>query len=74
VSLDRERAAWLKGIRDDKLSWPQMSDVKFWQSEVVELYDINAIPFAILFDPEGKVLYNPISASELEKVLADLLK
>ncbi len=74
VSLDRERAAWLKGIRDDKLTWPQMSDVKFWQSEVVELYDINTIPFAILFDPEGKVLYYPISASELEKVLADLLK
>src|SRR5690606_7434957 len=36
VSLDREerREAWLKAIRDDRLSWTQVSDLKWWENEV----------------------------------------
>lgn len=73
VSLDRDRAAWHKGVREDKLSWPQMSDVLFWQSEVVKLYNISGIPYAVLFDPQGKILKNQVPADQLEGILKELL-
>ena len=34
VSLDRSREAWIKAIQDDKLSWSQVSDLKFWNNAV----------------------------------------
>jgi len=73
VSLDREAAEWRKGIRDDELPWPQMSDVMFWQSEVVKLYNIESIPYAVLFDPEGNILYNHISVDQMDGILKELL-
>ena len=38
VSLDQTREAWLKGIEDDNLGkWIHVSDLKYWESMVVEL-------------------------------------
>src|SRR3546814_3097769 len=47
VSLDRPGAkdAWLKAINDDGLQdWPHVSELKWWQSAVVDLYAIQGIP------------------------------
>ena len=40
VSLDKTKAPWLKAIADDKLTWTQVSDLKYWESAVVPLYQI----------------------------------
>lgn len=73
VSLDRDRAAWHQGIREDKLPWPQMSDLQFWQSEVVKLYNISGIPYTVFFDPQGKILYIGLTGEKLDATLKDLL-
>lgn len=58
VSLDRpgEKEEWLKAIAEDKLSWPQVSDLQYWNSAVVSLYHLDGIPFNVLVDPQGKVV------------------
>src|SRR5690606_3791910 len=50
VSLDREtgRDAWLKAIENDQLPWTQVSDLKYWNNEVAELYGIRSIPQSYL--------------------------
>jgi peroxiredoxin len=77
VSLDREsgKADWLQAIKDDNLTgWPQVSDLKFWQSEVVDLYGIEGIPQNFLLDPEGKIIATNLRGPALEAKLAEVLK
>ena len=76
VSLDRAngKEAWLKAIQDDQLEqWPQVSDLKGWQSEVVELYGIEGIPQNFLIDPEGKIIASNLRGANLEEKLAEFL-
>ncbi|MCT1531100.1 MULTISPECIES: TlpA disulfide reductase family protein [Sphingobacterium] len=77
VSLDREsgKADWLQAIKDDNLTgWPQVSDLKFWQSEVVDLYGIEGIPQNFLLDPEGKIIATNLRGPALEAKLAEVIK
>ncbi len=76
VSLDREdgKQDWLQAIRDDKLEWTQVSDLKFWNSEVVSQYRIEGIPYNVLVDPQGKVVAENLRGPELSKKLQEVLK
>jgi alkyl hydroperoxide reductase subunit AhpC len=76
VSLDRpgQKEAWMKAIMDDKLTWPQVSDLSFWSSPVVALYGITGIPFNVLVDPQGKIIAQSLRGPALEAKLAELLK
>ena len=56
VSLDRNRADWVRGIKQDKLPWINVSDLNYYQSEAAILYNINKIPSAFLLDPEGRII------------------
>ena len=56
VSLDRTRDQWLKAIEDDNLTWTQVSEVKYWDSEAARAYGVNSIPRSFLLDREGKII------------------
>ena len=56
VSLDRGKAEWIKAIKDDNLTWNQISDLKWWSSAAVSVYGIDGIPFNVLVDPQGKII------------------
>ena len=76
VSLDRpgQKDAWLKAIHDDGLQdWPHVSELKWWQSEVVEQYAIQGIPANFLLDPEGRIIAKNLRGEELHAKLAELL-
>lgn len=76
VSLDRpgQKDAWLKAIHDDGLQdWPHVSELKWWQSGVVDLYAIQGIPANFLLDPEGKIVGKDLRGEELHAKLAELL-
>ncbi|MDR0537160.1 MAG: AhpC/TSA family protein [Tannerellaceae bacterium] len=73
VSLDREHAAWEKGIAELKLPWPQMSDVQYWKSAAAALYGVNSIPHTVLIDKDGVIIAKKLHGKELENKLAELL-
>ena len=75
VSLDRpgQKDAWLKAIVDDKLNWTHISDLKFWQSEVVPVYQVNGIPFNVLVDPQGKIVAENLRGEALGQKLEQVL-
>jgi peroxiredoxin len=75
VSLDKpdEKAAWLKAIKDDQLTWPQVSDLKGWESGVPKLYGVRAIPQNFIIDPAGKVVAAQLHGEELQRFVAQLL-
>ncbi|MFN5937296.1 MAG: peroxiredoxin family protein, partial [Sphingobacteriales bacterium] len=74
VSLDREKAAWLKAISDDKLTWTHVSDLKFWSNEVAQKYKVQSIPQNFLVGPDGKILAANLRGEQLISQLESLLK
>jgi peroxiredoxin len=73
VSLDREKDAWLKAISDDQLVWHQVSELKFWQSEIAQKYGVTSIPCTFLLDKGGKIIAKNLRGEELAAKLAELL-
>jgi peroxiredoxin len=74
VSLDRSKEPWIKAIQDDGLAWSHVSDLKFWQSEVVSLYGFQSIPYNVLVDPEGNIVAEDLRGKELHNTLSKFLK
>lgn len=74
VSLDDNRDAWQKAINDDKMLWTHVSDLMKWNSSVVNLYNIESIPFTVLIDAEGKIVAKNLRGKALDEKLAEILK
>jgi len=74
VSLDRTKEAWVKAIKDDKLTWTHVSDLKYWNSEAAKLYGVRAIPSNVLIDPDGIIIARNLTGEKLQEKLAELLK
>lgn len=75
ISLDRQedKGRWLKAIEDDKLAWPQISHLQFWDEPIAQQYGIRAIPAAFLLDENGVIVARDLRGIELERAVEDLL-
>lgn len=74
VSLDKLKDAWIDAIAKDGLVWKShVSDLAFWQSPVVKLYNISGIPMTYLIDKEGKIIGKGLRGEDLEKKLSEIL-
>ena len=74
VSLDKDRNAWLEAVSKEGLTWPQVSDLKQWQSEACQIYAIQSIPYTVLIDKDGKILATELRGAELDKKLSEVFK
>lgn len=74
LSLDRDGEAWKKGIKDLGITWPQISDLKFWDSVFASTYGVSSIPHLMIIDKDGKILERGISADKAKEKLEELLK
>ncbi|EPR67402.1 thioredoxin family protein [Cyclobacterium qasimii M12-11B] len=72
VSLDRTRDMWTKAIAEDGLTWTQVSDLKYFNSEAAAKYQINAIPATYLLDPNGNIIAKDLRGKSLEKKLSEI--
>ncbi len=73
VSLDKEKGRWVEAIQSDKITWPQVSDLKAWQSDAARLYNVQSIPYTVLVDREGLILAKNLRGAELEEKIAQVL-
>jgi thiol-disulfide isomerase/thioredoxin len=74
VSLDKTKAAWVYAIREDHLSWINVSDLKFWNSVVVPLYNIESIPANFLLDRNGRIIAKNLMGDDLSKKLEEIYR
>lgn len=72
VSLDQHRDKWIEAIAKDKLTWPQVSDLGYWQSAAAQLYNITSIPHTVLLDPDGRIIATKLRGKPLEDKLASI--
>lgn len=76
VSLDEAstKAAWLKAIQTDHLTWAHVSDLKSFDNQVAQLYHVKAIPQNFLIGPDGKIIAKDLHGDDLEKTLSEIFK
>ena len=51
-----------------------VSNLKFWQDPVAQLYNISSIPATFILDREGKILATRLRGKALETKIAELLE
>ena len=77
VSLDGGKAdardKWLEAIKQDKMTWPQVSDLQGFDSNLVTVYAITVIPMNLLIDPNGKIVAKNLRGQDLRDALSKFL-
>jgi peroxiredoxin len=74
VSLDEEKSKdkWLQAIKKDELTWPQVSDLKGFESDAAIKYGVKAIPANFLIDPNGIIVAKNLRGEGLDNKLAEI--
>ena len=79
VSLDGQsrqkdpKKAWLDAIEKDKLSWTQVSSLKYFNDPVAKLYNITSIPATFILDKDGKIVAKNLRGKALGLKIQELL-
>ena len=72
LSFDNDKEAWLKAIKDLKMPWIHLSDLKGWETVASDAYNIKSIPSSILVDPEGVIVARDLRGDALGAKLAEV--
>ncbi|MEN9323690.1 MAG: hypothetical protein RL699_1470 [Bacteroidota bacterium] len=73
VSLDKDAAKWKEAIAKDKLAWPQISNLKYWDEPIRVTYGVESIPATFLLDANGTVVAKDLTGAALKAKVAELL-
>lgn len=65
VSLDTKSEWWTTAIKDDKMTWPQISDLKGFDSPNVTNWGIKIIPLYYILDGSGRIIQRDVQYQEI---------
>lgn len=75
VSLDTDKDAWLKGIKEDNLYWENhLSDLKGWNCVPATEYGVAFIPQNVLINNNGKIVAKNLNGEELKTFVSRYLR
>lgn len=74
ISIDKNKEAWLKAVKEEANPWPQLYDDR---KVSYELFNVSAVPTSYLIDPSGKIVmkeigFDPKGGGEMEKKLEEI--
>jgi thiol-disulfide isomerase/thioredoxin len=69
ISLDENKRSWLDAINKDGLKWINVSDLKGFPGAMAKYYSLSYVPFNLVLDKTGKILYKNISFPALTNLL-----
>ncbi len=72
ISLDDKKADWLKIVKDYKLNWLNVSDLKGWSGKTTTDFYIYATPTMFLVDKNRKIISKPMTISDVHKLFSVL--
>lgn len=73
LSIDADKAAWSKAVKEDGITWPIIvNDSKAWNAAAVLDYKIASLPKYFLINDQGIIINHNIIISDLEKILESL--
>jgi len=69
VSVDTDRGAWTNAVSSRNLPWPNVSQLKGWESPVAKDYRVSKTPNMFLLDKDMKIVLKPSTASQISQYL-----
>lgn len=73
VSLDTDKAQWIRSVSEQRLPWISVSDQRGGDSPAVKLYNVRTIPANFLIDREGNIVRRNVAPGEIESAVSELL-
>lgn len=73
ISMDTKREWWTKAIADDKLTWPQYSDLRGDDSANAEHWAITKVPTYYILNGKWQVVQRDVDFGKLEGAINDYL-
>ena len=73
VSLDENKESWTKAIKQDKLTWTQVSNLKEMKDPIALQYGVTQIPTTFLLDAKGKIVAIDLRGDDLKAKIKELL-
>jgi len=70
VAFDDDYGKWMGAIKEDGLTWPQMTDLKGWNNSASKAYSIRAIPQNVLIGPDQTIVARNLEPDALREFLA----
>ncbi len=74
VSLDQDKTSWTDALKQMNMTWPQMSDLKGWESAAAAAYGVRGIPYTVLINQKGEIIAKNLRGEDLHRILAEQLK
>ena len=69
ISLDDNKQAWLKAVREDNIRWKQLVDLNgFKGSSVAKAYKVAQVPTVYIIDPQGQVIQKNPTEEEIARI------
>ena len=72
ISLDTERAAWMKAIEEDSLTWRQANDFDGWSTSLVQRMQVVQLPSNMLLNPQRRVQAINLYGDDLDEKIGEL--
>jgi hypothetical protein len=64
---------WLRALKEDKLNWENVSDLRGDRNKAALIYDVNAVPTNFLIDENGIIIAKNLRGETLKNKLAQLM-
>ena len=74
ISLDNHADKWKAAIKEWKMPWLHMSDLKGWKCEGAALYSVHAVPATVIIAQDGTIVARDLRGEALMAKLAELMK
>lgn len=72
ISFDTDKEAWRQAVHFDELPWINVSDLKYPNSPVVSLFNVQKLPANYLVDREGEIIGKDFTGRTLKIKLTQL--
>ena len=63
---------WLEAIKEDNITWTNLSELNGWQNSIRALYNFNSIPYTVLIDKSGKIIGKNLELELEQKIIESI--
>lgn len=74
ISLDTQQTSWINALNVHNMPWPQLVNLKGFDSDIAKTFGAKSIPFGLLLDKQGVVIAKINTTIVLESFMKDKSK
>ena len=74
ISLDENKDAWKKAMKEEGMDWAQLNDAHGFEGEIAKAYNIFGIPQSLVLDREGRIMKVGLRGAFLDAYIDDMVK